>query len=191
MKYQIYKEFSFLLKTKYVNQPPIKIALTNSKSYSFTYLLFKQLRLTGRGSELTDGIWPGTVSISGYHCVTGFLGFSSIFSHCSRPIPMKSAPIAVQPINSFEPILQRKSGRGRSLIDVRSKLRFTKNAFLYRLPVVIDYFYYETDVLDVFRRHVEHQDLVVHGEQRVLLHRGFLLFDSSVLAQQVHLHVWV
>lgn len=56
-------------------------------------------------------------------------------------------------------------------------------------PVVIDHFHYEADVLDIFRGHVEHQDLVVHREQSVLLHRGLLLFDPSVLAQQVHFHV--
>lgn len=87
------------------------------KNYSFTYLLFKQLKLTGRGSELTDGMCPGMVSMSGYHCVTGFLGFSNIFSHCSRPIPMKSAPIAVQPINSFEPILLKEKNQMAEIDD--------------------------------------------------------------------------
>ena len=73
----------------------------------------------------------------------------------------------------------------------RWRLRGGKRFSVERSPVVIDYFYYEADVLDVFRRHVEHQDLVVHREQRVLFHRGLLLFDSPVLAQQVHLHVRV
>lgn len=160
------------------------------KNYSFTYLLFKQLKLTGRGSELTDGMCPGMVSMSGYHCVTGFLGFSNIFSHCSRPMPMKSAPIAVQPINSFEPILLKEKNRMAEIDDRtsnhRSELFFDLVA---HSPVVIDHFHYEADVLDIFRGHVEHQDLVVHREQSVLLHRGLLLFDPSVLAQQVHFHV--
>jgi hypothetical protein len=69
------------------------------------HLPFKQLRLTGSGSESTAGMWPDTVSISGYHCATGFLGLSSISSQWSRPIPMKLEPIAVHPISSFDPIL--------------------------------------------------------------------------------------
>lgn len=56
-------------------------------------------------SVFDNVISPGIVSISGYHCATGLLGLSNISNQCSRPMPMKLDPIAVQPINSFEPIL--------------------------------------------------------------------------------------
>lgn len=126
----LYKNSTFLLVilTSMLNQRYYihlsLISLKKKKNYSSTYLLFKQLKLTGRGSELTDGMCPGMVSMSGYHCVTGFLGFSNIFNHCSRPIPMKSAPIAVQPINSFEPILP-KENHGRSMIEQSSYLDYS------------------------------------------------------------------
>lgn len=158
--------------------------LFTQEGYPNTYLLFKQLRLTGVGSEFTGGMWPGIVSISGYHCVTGFLGFSSIFSHCSRPMPIKSAPIAVQPINSFDPILWRS-------YHCRQMIVWFLIALLYLLPVVVDYLYYKTDVLDIIWWHIEQPHLVVHREQRVLLHWGLLLFYAFVLTQQVHLHVWI
>lgn len=77
-------------------------------------------------------------------------------------------------------------GKVRPIDDQRSGLSF---GLVAHVPVVIDYFYYQAHVLDVLRGHVEHQDLVVHREQSVLLHRGLLLFDPSVLAQQVHFHV--
>lgn len=78
------------------------------QNYFHNYLELRQLRLKGSASEVVGEMCPGIVSINVYHCATGFLGLSNISNQWSRPIPIKLEPIAVQPINSFDPILQKK-----------------------------------------------------------------------------------
>lgn len=63
----------------------------------------------GSVSVEDGGICPGIDSSKGYHWATGLLGLSNISNQWSFPIPIKLEPIAVQPINSFEPILKENN----------------------------------------------------------------------------------
>lgn len=131
-------------------------------------------------------------------CVQGWFPWAdTIESQVSSDSPTSSAIVRVRyrwnrrrspcnPSTRSSRSYRRKIMADRWSNNDRSGLFFDLVA---HVPVVIDHFHYEADVLDVLRGHVEHQDLVVHREQSVLLHRGLLLFDPSVLAQQVHFHV--
>lgn len=60
-----------------------------------------------------------------------------------------------------------------------------------KVPVVIDDFDDEADVVDVGGRHVESQRLVVDGAEAGALHASALLANALAVTYKIHLHIRV
>lgn len=59
------------------------------------------------------------------------------------------------------------------------------------LPIVVNNFDKQSDVIDVISGQVEDKSLVVHGRESILLDSRLLLLDALALANQADLHVGV